>query len=143
MTCTATEGPAAECPYRGGRRVKALEWHDFDGRGAKASAFLLVSYLIVQWSDGQFELSVSVPGHSSSFDGARFHPTLEAAKAAAQANYEARILACVEPPTVAEAARVLLDPVRALLEWDAARKYPIPYRVRDPLIRALAEADRR
>lgn len=38
-----------------------------------------------------------------------WHPTLEAAKAAAQADYEARIRSALETVSVQEAARVLLD----------------------------------
>ena len=32
----------------------------------------------------------------------------------------------------------ILDAIRSLLKWDAERKYPLPYRVRDPIIAALA-----
>lgn len=78
-------------------RVKPLEWEDFDERGAKANGLLIASYLIVRWSDGQFEISVSAPGYSTGFDGERFHPTLEASKAAAQADYERRIIAALTP----------------------------------------------
>ncbi len=77
--------------------VKPLEWEDFEGRGARARALLITSYLIARWSDGRFEISVSAPGYSTGFDGERFHPTIEAAKAAAQADYETRILAAIQP----------------------------------------------
>lgn len=80
-----------------GWRVKPLEWDDFDGRGAKAKAMLIVSYIITRWSDGDFRIEVSAPGYSTSFDGPHVHPTLEAAKTAAQADYEARIMAALEP----------------------------------------------
>lgn len=80
-----------------GQQVRALEWDDFDGQGAKATAMLIASYLIARWSDGRFEISVSAPGYSTGFDGERFHPTLEAAKAAAQADYERHILAALTP----------------------------------------------
>jgi len=89
-------------------RVKPLEWTDFDDRGARASAFLNSSYLIQMWRGrGEFEVSVSVPGYQSAFDGKRFHTTIDDAKAAAQADYEARILSAIEPVTVQSAARVL------------------------------------
>lgn len=90
-------------------RVKPLVWEDFDGMGAKASAFYNANYLITMWRGrGQFEVALSYPGHQTGYDGERFHDTLEAAKAAAQADYEARILSAldltpapaVEPRTV-------------------------------------------
>ena len=81
-----------------GVRVKALEWEDFDGLGAKASGFYQANYLIQKWSgEGRFEVAMSYPGYQAGYDGPRWHPTLEAAKAAAQADYEARILAALEP----------------------------------------------
>ena len=74
-------------------KVKPLEWDDFEGMGANASAFLLVGYLITFWhSMGVFEISVTAPGYSTIVDGERFHPTLEEDKAAAQEDYERRIL---------------------------------------------------
>lgn len=35
-------------------------------------------------------------------------------------------------------AKRLREAVETLLDWDRSRKYPIPYRVRDPLLKALA-----
>lgn len=76
--------------------VKPLEWLDFDGRGAKAKAWGLANYIIQKWRNGRWELSASYPGYSTGIDGVeRFHTTLEAAKAAAQADYGARILAAI------------------------------------------------
>ena len=81
-----------------GVRVKALEWEDFDGLGAKASGFYQANYLIQKWSgEGRFEVAMSYPGYQAGYDGPRWHPTLEAAKAAAQADFEARIMAALEP----------------------------------------------
>lgn len=81
-----------------GVRVKALEWDDFEGLGAKASGFYQANYLIQKWSgECRFEVAMSYPGYQTGYDGPRWHPTLEAAKAAAQADYEARILAALEP----------------------------------------------
>lgn len=78
-------------------RVKPLEWQDFDDYGAKASAFYQANYMISEWRGrGEFEVSLSYPGYQAGFDGVRFHPTIEAAKAAAQADYEARILSAIE-----------------------------------------------
>lgn len=77
-------------------RVKPLVWEDFDGMGAKAKAMMIVSYLITKWEDGEFRIEISAPGYGSRFDGPHIHPTLEAAKAAAQADYEARIMSAIE-----------------------------------------------
>ena len=78
-------------------KVKALVWQDFDGQGAKASGFYQANYLIALWrGKGKFEVSMSYPGYQTGFDGERWHDTIEAAKAAAQADYEARILAALE-----------------------------------------------
>ena len=82
---------------KGRVRVKPLEWEDFDGMGAKASGFYQANYLITAWRGrGQFEVAMSYPGYQTGYDGERFHDTLESAKAAAQADYERRILAAIE-----------------------------------------------
>jgi len=82
------------------RAVKPLGWDDFDGVGAKASAFYQANYLIQKWkSEGRFEVSMSYPGYQTGYDGPRWHDTLEAAKAAAQADYAARILSALKDPT--------------------------------------------
>lgn len=97
--------------------VKPLEWVDFADRGAKAQAWNDANYMIQKWSDGRWEISASYPGYSTSIYGMdRFHPTLEAAKAAAQADYDARIMAApdVQSITVQDAARV--PEVQALIE---------------------------
>ena len=75
-----------------------------------------------------------------SYTTMRRHPTLEAAKAAAQADYATRILAAldVQPDTRDEVIARLVEAAKALEMWDAARGYPVPYRVRDPLRAALA-----
>lgn len=52
---------------------------------------------------GPQKYRLEIGGKEHQFD------TLEAAKAAAQSDYEARILSALEPGTVAQAARVLLD----------------------------------
>lgn len=77
-------------------RVRELVWEDFDGMGAKARAMLIASYLIAKWHDGEFRIEISAPGYSSRFDGPLIHPTLEAAKDAAQADYQSRILSALE-----------------------------------------------
>lgn len=104
-------------------KVKPLVWEDFDGLGAKASAFYQANYLIQWWKgEGRYEVALSYPGYQTGYDGQRWHDTLDAAKAAAQADYETRILAALElSPTAADASQtpdpVLSDPrVKALVE---------------------------
>lgn len=85
----------AALPARG-VGVRCLVWEDFDGLGAKASAFYQANYLIQWWKgEGRYEVALSYPGYQTGYDGVRWHDTLEAAKAAAQADYEARILAAL------------------------------------------------
>lgn len=91
--------------------VKPLAWENFEGRGAKANAMLLCNYLIDRWSDGRFEVSVSSPGYGTGFDGERWHDSLELAKAAAQADYERRILSAID-----------LDAIRAEARAEALRE---------------------
>lgn len=80
-------------------RVKPLVWEDLGGhyenRFAKADAPLFGSIRCESYLKRQFTVSWSVPGFSSLFMECVF-PTLEAAKSAAQANYEQRILAAIE-----------------------------------------------
>lgn len=113
-------------------KVKPLVWEDFDGRGAKASAFYNANYLINLWNGrGQFEVSFSYPGHQTGYDGERWHDTLEAAKAAAQADYAARIMAALEPTP--KAARI---PDHAA--WAARGRWKEAYEA----LRALSNEDR-
>lgn len=85
--------------HNAAREVKPLVWEDFDGLGAKASAFYQANYLIQKWSgEGRFEVSMSYPGYQTGYDGPRWHATIEAAKAAAQADYAARIHAALALP---------------------------------------------
>lgn len=96
-------------------RVRKLEWLDFPDRGAKAQAWNEANYMIQKWSDGRWEISASYPGYSTFIEGTdRFYPTLEAAKSAAQADYEARILAALEPD-----AGVVAELVDALRKFEA------------------------
>jgi len=82
--------------------VKQLVWQDFEGEGAKASAFYQASYMITFWRGrDEFEVSMSYPGYQAAYDGPRFHKTLEAAKAAAQADFAARILSALDLDAIA------------------------------------------
>ena len=105
-------------------RVKPLVWEDADqGMCTKwRAAALGGQYELVAFS-GEDGFAVNfywgrplsywfIQGDPDEWGptGPKMFPTLEAAKAAAQADYEARVRACLGPaaPTVAEAARVLL-----------------------------------
>jgi hypothetical protein len=79
-------------------KVKPLVWADFHDRGAKAQAWNEANYMIQKWIDGRWEISASYPGYSTSIYGTdRFYPTIEAAKGAAQADYEASARAALQP----------------------------------------------
>jgi hypothetical protein len=85
-------------------RVKPLSW---TSKGYAETPF--GNYLVVRedWSGQDDFWFVCFAGKPYGKCGE--HGSEEAAKAAAQADYEARILAALEPVTVQEAARVLLD----------------------------------
>ena len=84
-------------------KVKPLVWEDFHDRAARASGFYDARYVIQFWHHrGEWEVSLSYPGYGTGYDGLRWHHTLEAAKAAAQADYQARILAAVEAVPIAQ-----------------------------------------
>ena len=74
--------------------VKSLEWHDrlkiSENEGFVCSQGGLLSYSIML---GCFRVYGIVGDH----DGAAEFPSIEVAKAAAQADYEARILAAIQP----------------------------------------------
>jgi hypothetical protein len=85
-----------------GVRVKPLVWIDFEGKGAKAPAWNEANYMIQLWSDGRYEISASYPGYSTFIEGTdRWYDTLDAAKAAAQADYERRIITALDTPAPA------------------------------------------
>lgn len=82
----------------------------------------------------------------SRFDGHYMRPDASGGiasdnpEAAAQADYAARIMSAIDvhpDPRDAQIA-ALVEAAKALEMWDAARGYPVPYRVRDPLRAALA-----
>ena len=94
---------------------------------------------------------------------------VQSAKSAAQSDYASRIAAALNPAavealvweackaidsvpaapvTLAQAlevpeVRALVEAVERLLAWDQRRGYPIPYRTRDPLLRALAALEQK
>lgn len=85
---------------RYGPTVKPLVWVDFGNYGSKADAWLDANYIIQKWSDGRWEITAGYPGYVTGIFGIdRFHPALDDAKAAAQADYTARILAALDLPT--------------------------------------------
>lgn len=78
-------------------KVKPLEWVDFEDRGAKAQAWGEANYLIQRWSDGRYELSASYPGYGTGVpETDRFFSSLAAAKDAANADNEARVLSQID-----------------------------------------------
>ena len=90
----ATERDALAAKVERARKVKGLVWEDWASGGEVAEAKVTgTSYYI--------KISI-VPGHqgeyrlSGPWAAYRYYPTLEAAKAAAQADYEARFLAALE-----------------------------------------------
>ena len=90
--------------------VKPLEWEDFEGLGAKASGFYQANYLIQKWSgESRYEVAMSYPGYQTGYDGPRWHPTLDAAKAAAQADYTARVRAALIPRPAEPAQTAQVD----------------------------------
>lgn len=93
--------------------VKPLEWVDFHDRGAKAQAWNDANYMIQKWIDGRWEISASYPGYSTSIYGVdRFHPTLASAKAAAQADHEARIRSALTAAPAPDPAQIRADAMR-------------------------------
>ena len=105
--------------------VKPLEWVDFADRGAKAQAWNYANYTLQKWSDGRWELGASYSGYTTSIYGIdRFYPTIEAAKAAAQADYEARIRSAmtVTPAPDAPELAALVDAAKnAIVSMQEAR----------------------
>lgn len=96
--------------------VQPLEWEDFDGWGAKAKAWGAANYMIQKCSDGRWELGASHPGYGTTIDGVeRLHNTLEAAKAAAQAHWEAETFAAItmQPAPDVSALTAERDKLRA------------------------------
>ena len=83
-------------PAMTGVRVKPLVWKGMGGGFWRAPAPLFGFIRVEHYSD-DYQVVWSVPGFCDTFTPGRF-VTEEAAKAAAQADYEARILAALEKP---------------------------------------------
>lgn len=90
--------------------VKPLVWEDMGENFAKAAAPLFGNIRCERYGEGGFTISWSVPGFAGQFTLGSF-PTLEAAKAAAQADYEARILAALDAPPI-DPAQIRADAMR-------------------------------
>ena len=103
----------AAAPFLQGVKVKALEWVKHKGDQHCKSAWTCGGiggwYAIEHRHEGHFDMWA--PNNP---DGGRFS-NLEAAKAAAQADYEARILSALEPS--AGRSAVLEEAARALEAW--------------------------
>lgn len=78
-------------------KVRPLVWNDFSERSSRADVFFAACYMLTRWSDGDWRVSVSYPGYETSFPGEYIFGTRSAAKAAAQADYERRILSALLP----------------------------------------------
>jgi hypothetical protein len=79
--------------------VKPLVWKDIHYGGAKASAWFAASYLIhpSYMDEGCYELSASYPGcEIGILSFGRIHPSMESAKAAAQADYNMRMSSSID-----------------------------------------------
>ena len=117
-------------------KVKPLAWEQAEYYGAvvaTARAFYDAGYKITSWSGFDYvEVTVAAPGYQKTgYVGEGIYPDFDAAKAAAQADYEARIMAALDvlPLTVQDAAMVLLEAMKGGLD---------PLDACDPAIEALA-----
>ena len=79
-------------------RVKPLEWEDLGDRCHRAKAPLFGSIRAEAYGSGVYYVNWSVPGYCDTFVEGGFG-SLKAAKAAAQADYERRILSALTPAT--------------------------------------------
>lgn len=77
--------------------VKPLEWHTFCSQSGNCAAAASLGEYIIQHEDALWELYIP---HSDEHYGDGY-PTLDAAKAAAQADFEARIRSSLIPATMA------------------------------------------
>ena len=90
-----TSSLTAAAPFLQGVKVKALEWLD--------KSIPLMHYHADCDSDGEWRYSISAAKSEGSYTLKRYgihcgnYPTLKAAKSAAQADYEARVLSAIEP----------------------------------------------
>jgi hypothetical protein len=91
-----------------GVRVKALKWEEEYGYAGRTETGIGVYCIEFFPGQGQPYKLHNV------FDEKSYHPTLEAAKAAAQADYEARILAALDTP--APAMGELVEALRGLMQ---------------------------
>ena len=78
--------------------VVPLVWLDFNNLGAKATAWGKANYLITRFSCGDFELVESYPGYQAGYIAESRYPTIEAAKAAANAHHVAQIMGAFATP---------------------------------------------
>ncbi len=131
-----------------GAVVTPLVWHTYDAWTHWAES--TSGTYRVQERNGVWRTSLLLPQTEHivyEYDADDTTPAdFEAAQLAAQADHESRILAALQPPThaalLAHAMRLpevaaLVCAINGLLEWDKARNFIVPYRVRDPLVAAL------
>lgn len=102
-------------------KIKMLEWHNFDAWTHWAEGACGTYHVEERNGYWQVELRVGGLVHGVTQTDDTTPADLDAAKAAAQADYEARIIAALEPApvTLAEAAKVqaLVDALRSTLNF--------------------------
>lgn len=110
--------------------VKPLVWVDgkFSDKHPRETAdSILGTYEVLQWAQGDFGGSVPAEDRGSSnreFCGAK---TMEQAKAAAQADYEARILSAIDTSPVPAITDEAVE--RALVEWSKPNDKREPFEI--------------
>jgi hypothetical protein len=123
----------------GPRIVAPLVWEALDSSGGyfRAAAPLFGTIRIERLGvDRPFFVSWSVPGFCAAFIKGEF-PTVEAAKAAAQADYAARIIAALDPAAL---AAMLADARANALREAAATAYRVCAETRHVTLGRAAEA---
>ena len=112
---------AASLPSTGAGMVRGLEWEQ-NGR-AEGSIWAkndhINRFYTIEPTSNVFEVDTGMFMSEAGRDSLGLHPTLEAAKAAAQADYERRILAALEPVAVAAEASRTRRPQAGGIEVDA------------------------
>lgn len=113
-----------------GAKVKPLDWHNFDAWTYWAEAVCGTYHVEERNGWWQVELRVGGLAHIVAVTDDTLPANLEAAKAAAQADYEARILAALTP-----------TPVDASQAADPVVNAPDPAAIREALLIVQSHAD--
>jgi len=94
---TAPQEPTPEAVERAAVRVKPLEWEHLGGNTYRAAAPLFGNLRVERYGTGNWHAAWSVPGSTYAFVEGEF-PSHAAAMAAAQAEYDRRILSALTAP---------------------------------------------